>query len=88
VEDFVPIGVKPTQKADLAFSFTTLEHIIPKDFPKAVENIKKIAKYLLLIEPENFTSRYYCHSHDYRKHFNVIKEEKLDDKTIMLCKLH
>jgi glycosyltransferase involved in cell wall biosynthesis/2-polyprenyl-3-methyl-5-hydroxy-6-metoxy-1,4-benzoquinol methylase len=88
VEDFVPIGVKPAQKADLAFSFTTLEHIIPKDFPKAVENIKKIAKYLLLIEPENFTSRYYCHSHDYRKHFNVIKEEKLDDKTIMLCKLH
>ena len=79
---------KSDKKFDLAFSYTVLEHIVDKDFPKAVENIKKLAKYILLVEPENFTSRYYCHNHDYRKHFDVINEFKLKDKTIMLCSLN
>jgi len=78
---------KADKKFDLAFSYTTLEHIVDADFPKAVKNIKKLANYLLLIEPEGFTSRYYCHNHDYSKHFKVIGEVKLQDKVIKLCDL-
>lgn len=72
---------------DLVFSYTTLEHITEEEFPKAVENLKKMGKYLLLIEPTNFTSKYYCHNHDYANHFNVIKEVQLADKKILLCQL-
>lgn len=79
IEDFIG-------KFDLAFSYTTLEHIKSEDFFKAVINIKKIAKWLLLVEPIDFETRYYCYNHNYKKHFNVVEEMKLKDKTIMLCK--
>ena len=79
------VGSHP--KTDLLFSYTTLEHITAKDWPKAVENIKKMGKYLLLIEPTGFTSRFYCHDHDYEKDFKVIAKKKLEDKTILLCDL-
>ena len=74
-------------KVDLVFSYTCLEHITEEEFPKAVEAIKGRGKKLLLIEPTNFTSRYYCHNHDYEKHFKVIEKVKLADKEIMLCDL-
>lgn len=70
---------------DILFSYTTLEHITEEEFPKAVEALKKTAKYLLLVEPTDFKSRNYCHSHDYSKHFEVVKEVKLADKKILLC---
>lgn len=73
--------------ADLAFSYTCLEHITEAEFPKAVKALKKVAKQALIIEPENFQSRYYCHDHPYRKHFHVIKEQKLKDKIIFLVDL-
>lgn len=74
-------------KTDLIFSYTCLEHIKEEDFPKAVEAIKVCGKRLLLVEPMDFTSRYYCRSHDYRKWFNVVEEVKLKDKVILLCNL-
>lgn len=82
VEDF-----KSDKKYDVAFAYTTLEHITEEDFPKAAENIKKSAKYAVLVEPTEFTSRFYCHNHEYKKHFKIIKEVKLTDKTIMVCDL-
>jgi len=75
------------EKFDLAFSYTCLEHITETEFPKAVESLKRVAKQALIIEPEEFTSRYYCHTHPYREAFKVIKEQKLKDKTIWLVDL-
>lgn len=72
---------------DLVFSYTCFEHIKPEDWEKAVENVKKMGKKLLLVEPTNFTSRYYCHEHDYEKDFKVIKKVQLKDKVILLCDL-
>lgn len=72
---------------DLAFSYTCLEHITEEEFPKAVEALKRVAKQALIIEPTDFISRNYCHNHDYREHFKVLKEQKLKDKTIFLCDL-
>ncbi len=77
----------PPEKYDLIFSYTVLEHIKPQDWTKAAETLKKIGKKLLLIEPIDFTSRYYCHSHPYRETFKVLEEKKLSDKYIILCNL-
>lgn len=74
--------------SDVVFSYTCLEHIKDEDFPKAVQALKKAGKKALLIEPEGFISKNYCYAHDYRKHFKVIKEQKLKDKTIFLIDLH
>ena len=83
VEDMQP----EAEKFDLAFSYTTFEHIVEKDIEQAVKAVKGIAKQLLLIEPEDFKSRNYCHAHPYRTLFNVVKEKKIADKTIFLCQL-
>jgi SAM-dependent methyltransferase len=83
VEEFRPIT-----PFDIVFSYTTLEHITEAEFPKAVENLKKMGKYLLLIEPTDFKSRHYCHKHDYAQHFDVVKEVALADKKILLCKMN
>lgn len=78
---------------DLGFSYTTLEHIPVSRWPETVMRLKQSCKYLLLVEPENITTRDYCINHDYRKDFNVIKFEILhskdtqnDNLTIMLIK--
>jgi len=75
------------KKVDLVFSYTCCEHITAEEWPKALKALKKMGKQLLLIEPVNFQSRYYCHSHDYKNDFKVIKEVKLKDKVILLCDL-
>lgn len=75
---------KPPQKFDLAFSFTTLEHITEEEFPKAVKALKQVAKKMILVEPVNFQSRHYCHVHNYHQAFNVVKEVKLTDKSIFV----
>ena len=75
-------------KKDLIFSYTCFEHITKEEWPKAVEALKKVGHYLLLVEPINFTSRYYCHAHDYEKDFEVIKKAELKDKVILLCRLN
>lgn len=72
---------------DLIFSYTCFEHITVEEWPRAVEALKKVGKKLLLIEPTNFTSRYYCHTHDYEKDFKVIEKVQLKDKVILLCDL-
>ena len=82
VEDFVT-----EKKYDLVFSYTCLEHIKEEDWDRAVEAIKKMGRKLLLIEPTNFTSRYYCRNHDYEKSFKVLKKVELKDKVILLCDL-
>lgn len=84
VEDIVP----SEEKFDLIFSYTCLEHIKEEDFEKAVKAIKGAGKQLLLIEPTDFISRYYCHNHSYKDYFKVILDEfKLADKMIYLCDL-
>lgn len=83
VED---IGELPG-KFDLIFSYTTLEHIKPEDWEKAVKAIKAKGKWLLLIEPTDFESMNYCIDHDYEQSFDVVKKKKLSDKTMYLCKL-
>ncbi len=75
---------KPPIKFDLAFCYTTLEHVTEKEFPKAVKALKQCAKKLILVEPVNFKSRHYCHVHLYNQHFNVIKEIPLEDKVIFV----
>jgi 2-polyprenyl-3-methyl-5-hydroxy-6-metoxy-1,4-benzoquinol methylase len=75
---------KPPHKFDLGFCYTTLEHITEEEFPKAVKALKESCKKLILIEPVNFTSRAYCHSHNYERHFNVIKKVPLKDKIIFV----
>lgn len=76
----------PTDKKyDLVFSYTTLEHVKEEDIENVAQRLKKIAKKILLIEPTNFESKYYCHNHDYEKLFNVVKKKELKDKTIFLC---
>ena len=82
VEDY-----QPKDKVDLVFSYTCLEHIKEEDFPKAVEALKRMGKKALIIEPTNFVSRYYCHSHDYRKYFKVLDFKTLKDKVIYLVDL-
>ncbi len=82
VEDF-----KDEKQYDVVFSYTCLEHIKEEDFEKAVEAIKKVGKKLVLVEPVNFISRFYCHAHDYKKYFKVIEEIPLKDKVIMVCEL-
>lgn len=72
---------------DVAFCYTTLEHIVDDEFDGAVVNIKKMAKWGVFIEPTNFISRNYCHNHDYKKYFKVVKEVDLGDKTLMVCDL-
>ena len=77
----------PKKKYDLVFIYTTLEHVLEKDIKAVVTRLKKVGNKLLLIEPTNFNSKYYCRSHDYDKLFKVIKKKKLKDKTIYLCDL-
>lgn len=74
-------------KYDLIFSYTTLEHVKPENISGVVASLKKRGKKLLLIEPTNFESKYYCHSHDYEKLFKVVEKKKLVDKTIFLIDL-
>ncbi len=74
-------------KFDLIFSYTTLEHIKPEDWDKAVKSVKSRGKWLLLIEPTGFESMNYCIDHDYENSFDVVKKKKLSDKTMYLCKL-
>jgi len=75
------------KKHDLIFSYTALEHVKPEDIEGVVETLKKAGKKLLLIEPTDFESKHYCHSHDYEKLFKVIEKKKLADKTIFLIDL-
>lgn len=75
------------RRFDLIFSYTTLEHVKEEDMPNVVERLKKHGKQLLLIEPTDFDSRYYCRAHSYEKLFKVVKKKKLKDKVIMLCDL-
>ena len=77
----------PVKKYDLVFSYTTLEHVKPKDIQEVADKLKKCGKKLLLIEPVEFESRYYCHSHSYKDLFHVIEERKLRDKIIYLIDL-
>lgn len=83
----------PPEKYDLIFSYTCLQHILPDDFLKAVEALKRIGKKLLLIEPpgldnkKSFIGRYYCYPHSYDTSFKVIEKKEMPDKTIYLCDL-
>lgn len=77
---------KVKQKFDLAFCYTVLEHVTEGEFPKAVKALKGIAKHVILVEPINFKSRHYCHSHHYEDAFNVVKKVKLSDKMIYVIK--
>ena len=70
-------------KVDLIFSYTTLEHILPADLPKAVEAMKRCGKRALIIEPTNFDSLAHCHAHDYEKAFKVLKKKKLEGHLVM-----
>ena len=74
-------------KFDLIFSYTTLEHITPEEWPKAVKALKKCGRKALLIEPTGFESKYYCHDHDYEKSFTIQKKKKLSDKVLYLVDL-
>jgi glycosyltransferase involved in cell wall biosynthesis len=62
---------------DLGFSFTTLQHVSPKDLGLAADRIKRACKTFVLIESQGFKSADYCSDHDYSKHFNIIRTEKL-----------
>lgn len=62
------------KKYDLAFTYTTLQHIKEEDMPQAIEKLKKIAKRGLFIESEGFLTRHYCINHDYEKLFKVLKK--------------
>ena len=82
-EDFASAGVESIDvetesRYDLAFSYTCLQHIRPDDLSKAVENIKKLSKYTLLIESTSGWDGSYGFNHDYKKHFNIIKEMKAE----------
>ncbi len=77
----------PKKKYDLIFSYTVMEHVKEEDIKNLAKRLKKIGKFLLLVEPINFESRYYCRNHDYKKLFKVIKEKQLADKVIYLCDL-
>lgn len=86
IEDFVSTR-SDIQKYDVAFTYTCLEHVKEEDIQSAVDSIKKIAKKAIIVEPTNFTSRYYCINHDYQKLFNVEKVIELKDKKIFICNL-
>ena len=47
VEDVEQLG----KKFDVIFSYTCLLHIKPEEFEEAIKPLKKVAKYLMLIEP-------------------------------------
>jgi ubiquinone/menaquinone biosynthesis C-methylase UbiE len=75
------------KKFDLAFTFTTLEHITAENWPKAIESLKKVARYGVFIEPTGFDSVGHCHDHEYTKDFKVLKKKKLGDKTLFYVDL-
>ncbi|MCK4522407.1 MAG: glycosyltransferase [Nanoarchaeota archaeon] len=75
------------KKYDLIFSYTTLEHVKPEDIKGVIKTLNKTGKQLLLIEPTDFESKYYCHSHNYEELFDVVEKKKLVDKTIYLINL-
>ena len=75
---------EPEEKFDLAFAYTCFEHVLPKDFDKAAKALKRVAKKAILIEPMDFRSVNYCHSHDYEKHFNILRKSKLEDGLFLL----
>jgi len=75
------------ERFDLVFSYTTLEHITEDTWEDAVKALKKCGRQALIIEPADFESRGYCHSHDYEKDFKVLKKKKLSDKTMYLVDL-
>lgn len=91
-DNFVPVRTEDLDqlnwdKVDLIFSYTCFEHIKEEDMPQAIKAVKARGHKLLLVEPINFTSRYYCRSHEYEKHFKVIEKVELKDKVILLCDL-
>jgi glycosyltransferase involved in cell wall biosynthesis len=75
VED---LDKKAKKKYDLLFLYTVLQHIPPKNFAKAVTALKKVGKYMILIEPREVEDKNYCFHHNYSKEFNVIKRVKVD----------
>ena len=77
----------PKKKYDLIFCYTTLEHVKPDDIKGVADKLKKCSKKLLLVEPVEFESRYYCYAHSYEKLFNVIEKKQLVDKVIYLIDL-
>lgn len=80
--DFKAVGIESLYappRFDLAFSYTTLEHIKPEDFPFAVAELKDVAKKGIFIEPTDFQSRYYCFDHPYKDYFHIEKEVELKD---------
>jgi hypothetical protein len=70
---------------DLVFCYTTLEHVPPENFDKAVQALKKAGKQILLIEPKDFEPQGdYCFPHEYEKSFDVKKKWNLGDKNCYL----
>lgn len=70
------IKISNKNNFDLAFIYTCLQHIKPKDFPQAVAVLKKIAKNILLIESPSGWDNSYGFNHDYKQYFNIVKEMK------------
>lgn len=72
---------------DLAFTFTTLEHITAENWPKAIESLRGLARFGLFIEPHGFQSIGHCHDHLYEEDFKVIKKMQIGDKWLFFVDL-
>lgn len=75
--NFMPIKLESLEpkgdKYDLAFIYTTLQHVRPEDFAIAADVVKQSSKYSLLIESPTGWDNTYGFNHDYSKYFNIIK---------------
>lgn len=60
---------EPPNRYDLGYTFTTLQHIEPKNIGKVARAISIACRYLVLIENERSTSVNYLWIHDYESMF-------------------
>lgn len=66
-------------KEDLLFLNTVLQHVRPENIEKAVSELKRVGRKMILIEPTDFEERNdYCFVHEYTKLFKVLKKTKVD----------
>lgn len=82
---------KPDRVWDNAFTWTVLEHIPHQHIKAAANNIKRLAKNIIIGEPyeegaDDSSWAAHCHNHNYKELFDVIEEIHLGSVVLYKCK--
>jgi len=79
--------LKTAKKYDVAFCYTVFEHIPEENMAKAIKALKSVAKQVVMVEPLDIQTKYYCHNHDYDKWFKIKKKKQLGNRMLMVADL-